>query len=279
MPHLALLVSHPSYAFAAEAYALADQYLALFRRHGLELALHPWTDGPPDLPTMASIAWGYHLDIPRWQNLLDDWPDRVPVINAPTILRWNTDKLYLAELEAAGIATVPTHFVAKAGEAELAAARAEFATSDLVVKPRISAAGHLTGLIGRTDPAPDLPGAMIQPFLPSVRDEGERSLFFFDGIFSHAVRKVARGDEIRVQKEYGGAYSAYDPRPATVDLARRAIALSPGPPVYARVDIVSGPSGEPLVMELELLEPDLYFDYAPDRGDAFVAAVRRAFDL
>src|SRR5687768_7221151 len=128
MLHLALLVSHPSYPFAAEAYALADQYLALFRRHRLDLALHVWTDGPPDLP----------------------------VINAPSILRWNTDKHYLAGLEAAGIATVPTHFVPYAGEAELAAARAEFATSDLVVKPRISAAGHLTGLVGRGEAAPNL---------------------------------------------------------------------------------------------------------------------------
>jgi hypothetical protein len=276
---LALLVPHAGYPFADVADALAGRYRALFARHGLALGLQPWTSGPPEVPTLAALAWGYHLAPHRWRDLLSTWPETVPLLNPPDLLAWNTDKQYLVELDSAGVATVPTRFADRADASALASARDFFGAAELVVKPRVSGAGHLTALIGPGDRAPDLTDAMIQPFLASVRDSGEKSLFFFESRFSHAVRKVAADGEIRVQREYGGTYSAFDPDPATLALAWRALAAAPLPPAYARVDIVAGADGEPLVMELELIEPDLYLDFAPDGGDAFVAVVRQALGL
>lgn len=276
---IALLVPHADYPFADVADALAGKYRALFARHGLSLGSRPWTSGPPDVPTLAALAWGYHLAPRRWQDLLSAWPASVPLLNPPALLAWNTDKRYLVELDSAGVATVPTRFVSRADASALAAARDLFGAAELVVKPRISGAGHLTARFGPGDRPPDLTDAMIQPFLASVRDSGEKSLFFFDSCFSHAVRKVAASGEIRVQREYGGTYSAFDPDPATLELAWRALVAAPIAPAYARVDIVAGSAGEPLVMELELIEPDLYLDFAPDDGDVFVEVVRKALQL
>ena len=220
---------------------------------------------------MASLAWGYHLQPARWDALLAGWPDDAPLLNPPAVLRWNTDKIYLADLAAAGVATVPTHFAEIAHDAALAAARAEFGVVELVVKPRVSAAAASTGRVQPGDAAPNLAGAMIQPFLPSVQDAGELSIFYFGGKRAHAVRKVAAAGDFRVQREYGGAFSVVEPDAAEIAVAEAALAATPESPFYARVDLIPGADGRPLVMELELIEPDLYLDLIPDRGADFAA--------
>ena len=239
----------------------------------LDLTIEPiaWTDARPVRPAWAQLAWGYHLQPARWDALLAAWPHEVPLVNAPALLRWNSDKRYLDQLAAAGVPVVPTRFAALADEAALAAARAAFATDQLVVKPRISASAAGTSRVGPGDPAPRLPDAMIQPFIASVQDQGELSIFFFGGERAHAVRKVAAAGDFRVQREYGGAFTPAQPDADQLAVARAALAAAPELPLYARVDLVRDAAGAPRVMELELVEPDLYLDLAPDAGAGFAA--------
>jgi glutathione synthase/RimK-type ligase-like ATP-grasp enzyme len=112
---------------------------------------------------------------------------------------------------------------------------------------------------------------MIQPFIASVQDQGELSIFFFGGERGHAVRKVAAGGDFRVQREYGGAFTLAEPDADQLAVAQAALAAAPELPLYARVDLVRDAAGTPRLMELELVEPDLYLDFAPDAGAAFAA--------
>jgi glutathione synthase/RimK-type ligase-like ATP-grasp enzyme len=193
------------------------------------------------------------------------------LLNPPALLRWNSDKRYLDELYGKGVPVVPTRFTARADEAALAEARGAFGTDELVVKPRISASASNTTRVGPNDPAPNLIDAMIQPFMRSVQDRGELSVFFFAGERAHAARKVAAAGDFRVQREYGGAFTLVEPEEAQLAVAKAALSALPAPPFYARVDMVEDEEGHPRIMEVELIEPDLYLDLAPDRGAGFAA--------
>ncbi len=248
-------------------------YRDLLAPHGIGVDPVAWPDARPGQPALALLAWGYHLQPARWDALLAGWPDDAPLLNPPSVLRWNTDKIYLADLAAKGVPIVPTHFADIAHDEALATAREAFGTDELVVKPRISGGAASTSRVGANDPAPNLAGAMIQPFLPSVRDAGELSVFYFAGKRAHAVRKVAAAGDFRVQREYGGAFTLVEPDAADIAVAEAALAAAPEPPFYARVDLIPDGEGHPLVMELELIEPDLYLDHAPDLGAGFAAAL------
>lgn len=246
-------------------------YSDLLAPHGIAIEPVSWPAARPVRPALSLLSWGYHLQPARWETLLAAWPDDVPLLNPRGLLRWNSDKRYLDELDGASVPVVPTRFVGIANEAELDAARAAWGVDDLVVKPRISASASYTTRVGHGDPAPNLADAMIQPFMPSVQKEGELSLFFFGGEPAHAVRKVAAPGDFRVQREYGGAFTLAEPTDEELAVARATIAAAPEAPFYARVDLVPDGVGRPRVMELELIEPDLYLDLTPDRGTRFAA--------
>jgi glutathione synthase/RimK-type ligase-like ATP-grasp enzyme len=270
--HVTLFTPDSSYDQFRDVWeARIAMYAQLLAPHGIVLETVAWPSAKPVRPAWAQLAWGYHLQPARWETLLAAWPEDVLLLNPPALLRWNSDKRYLNELAAAGVPIVPTRFVALANQSELDAARAAFGAGELVVKPRISASASSTSRVGPGDPAPNLADAMIQPFMPSVQDQGELSVFFFGGDLAHAVRKVAAPGDFRVQREYGGAFTLVEPSEAELAVARAALAATPQPPFYARVDMVPDAGGKPRVMELELIEPDLYLDLAPDRGASFAA--------
>lgn len=248
-------------------------YTDILARHGVALTPVRWTEAVPDRPALACLSWGYHLAPARWLALIGGWPEAVPLINPPALLGWNTDKHYLADLEVAGVPTIPTRFVGVADVAALAQARAAFGAEELVVKPRISGGAWRTHRVAAADPAPLVPDAMIQPFLPAVAGEGELSLIHFAGRFSHGIRKVAAPGDFRVQRELGGVFSALSPDAEALGLATAALAATPAPAAYARIDLIRRPDGRLAVMELEAIEPDFYLDLVPEAGDAFGAAV------
>ena len=150
----------------------------------------------------------------------------------------------------------------------------------VVVKPAVSGSSSPTP---RARPAHPTPGEMhlrtlaadgdvlIQPYLASVESHGERALIWIDGELTHAVRKTPRwdGDDENVSQ------SAVAITDEEADLARRALAVVDGPILYGRVDVAPGPSGTPLVMELELVEPSLYFSQGPSALDRLVAGILR----
>lgn len=276
---LILAPSSENAAYATAGVRLLERLAAPLRAHGLTVASQPWTD-PVD-PEAARLvlpllAWGYHLRQPAWFAQLDAMQAAgVPVINPVPTLRWNTTKTYLIELEGRGAPVVPTHAHDRLTPEALAAAFDAFGVDEVVVKPQISGGSQDTVRFKRHGTLEGGPpgAALIQPFLPAVAEEGELSLFFFDGVFSHAVSKVATGGDFRVQPQFGGQISGVAPEPEALHAAHMVLEAASLPLTYARIDLIRGLDHTPQLMELEVIEPDLFLEHAHDHGAAFAAAV------
>jgi glutathione synthase/RimK-type ligase-like ATP-grasp enzyme len=253
------------------------------RARGLTVQAQPWTQViHPDQARLVLplIAWGYHLRQADWFARLDAWEAaEIPVINPVPTLRWNTTKTYLIELEARGAPVVPTHTHDRLTPEALAAAFDAFGVDEVVVKPQISGGSQDTVRVkrhGALEGGPTGP-ALIQPFLPAVGEEGELSLFYFDGVFSHAVAKVAASGDFRVQPQFGGLVSTVAPEPEALRAAQMVLEAANLPLTYARIDLIRGLDHTPQLMELEVIEPDLFLEHAHDHGAAFTAAVLARF--
>ena len=257
-----------------------DVEAAALEAGGVPVEPRPWTDpgaisaGDLFLPL---VAWGYHEEAERWHALLDRLEaGGARVVNPVPVLRWNSDKAYLGELGGKGVPTIESRLVAAMDEDALAEARREWG-GDIVIKPPVSASATGTYRLGPDDALPA--GAagkptIVQPFLAAVTSEGEYSLMLFDGAFSHAVVKRPKAGDYRVQPHLGGREERCAAPAGSVAIAEAALAAAPGDCAYARVDMVRGLDGELKVMELELIEPSLWLQHAPDKGASFAAAIR-----
>ncbi len=253
---------------------------------GDDIVFRSWTE-PGDLNNFDAIlpliAWGYQRDCPRWFALLDQL-ETIPVINPARVLRWNSDKAYLLDLENEGIAIVPTAIRESINEGALEFAREIFGCSKLVIKPPISGGADGTYLIGPSDPLPsEILGQpmLIQPFLSAIAVEGELSLFYFGGQYSHAISKHPAKGDFRVQEQFGGLEKAAEAPVDARELAESSLAATAklmdcGPIAYARVDMVRDDDGILRLMELELIEPSLFLKFAPDGGACFANAIGHA---
>jgi len=282
-PHVLILVPDPVYpepwawAFHVEADAL--------RQAGFEVSARPWTAfGNLDSfdAVLPLVVWGYHERYAEWLALLDrlDAGRRIS-INPTALLRWNGDKGYLAGLDGKGVPTVHTIAVEALDEQGLKDARDRFGGGQLVVKPPVSASATGTFLLGPNDAIPDEAVGkrmLIQPFMASIASQGEYSVMLFDGAFSHAILKTPKAGDFRVQPHLGGTERPCIAPEGAIDLAKAALAAAPAEAVYARVDMIADEDEMLRIMELELIEPALWLQHAPDGGAGFASAVRRAIE-
>lgn len=249
----------------------------------VEVVPTAWTDhisdasGLIDFPLVLGVlTWGYYERHPDWLAATRLWGEAgVRIANPASVLNWNSDKAYLRRLTAAGIAIPPTAWSDQVTQDQVDAAFDAFGAETLVVKPTVSGGAWKTVRISRGEALTDAPEgpAMIQPFLAELVANGELSLLFFGGRFSHAVMKRARAGDFRVQVQYGGDYVHVPQPPAgAFALAQRVLAAIQEPLLYARIDMVETAAGWTL-MEAELVEPDFYLPQAPDGGRLFAQAV------
>ncbi len=283
MTHVLILVPDLAYpepwawAFHVEAEAL--------RATGFEVSARPWTAaGELDAfdAVLPLVVWGYHQRFGEWLALLDRLVrEQRRCINPVPLLRWNSDKSYLAVLDARGIATVHTLAVEALDEHGLREARERFDCAQVVVKPPVSASATGTFLLGPDEPVPgEVAGRrmLLQPYMSSIASQGEYSLMLFAGEFSHAIVKTPKAGDFRVQPHLGGTERPCPPPAGAKALARAALAAAPAKAVYARVDMVTDDDGQLRIMELELIEPALWLQHAPDKGAGFTSAVRGAIE-
>lgn len=255
---------------------------APLERAGLRVEGRAWVDsasfGDFDL-VLPLLTWGYHRAGAAWQAAVSDWAARgIRLQNPASVLKWNADKRYLGHLAERGAPVVPTRFVERVTGETLEQAAATFGTDALIAKPRVSASAWQTI---RWSPGAPLEGgpdgaAIIQPFLPAILDEGEISLIYVAGAFSHAIRKRPSPGDFRVQPEHRGIITPHRPSPDERAAAEAILGAVEEDLLYARVDICRGTDGAPVLMELELVEPDLYLQHDPGRGAAFAEAVMDA---
>lgn len=257
--------------------------------------VHAWDDPTVDWSAFDRVVLRSPWDYTQRVHEFVAWargvgPERLR--NTPELIAFNVDKRYLAELP---VPTVPTTFVGPGDPHPTI-------DGEVVVKPNVSGGSRDTGRFsaasaeaahaliehitasGRT--------ALVQPYLARVDDRGERALVYFDGVFSHALRKgaILRPDEVaplHPGSALGVAAAMFEATlvgPAEAEPAELAVAeelLSwiadrfDGPPLYARVDLVEGVDGAPVLMELEVVEPSLYLLHAPGSVERFSAAITR----
>jgi glutathione synthase/RimK-type ligase-like ATP-grasp enzyme len=248
---------------------------------GLGIAPVPctWNDAAVDWSGFDAVlirtTWDYFQ---RYDEFLQ-WLERLPVptINDSALLRWNSDKRYLLELSQLGVDIVPARVSSAGNLRELLAG---MAGEDVVVKPTVSGGawntvrGH-AGAPGFMHAVAQLPSShdyLVQAFVPEVARDGEWSLLFFDGQFSHAVLKRAATGDFRVQSQFGGSVEQLEPGAAILASAQSALAavakLGYPDHAYARVDGVVI-DGRFRLMELEMIEPALFLAARPDAAERF----------
>jgi hypothetical protein len=194
-----------------------------------------------------------------------------PVFNGFNVLKWNADKSYLDELADRGAPVIRTLTVDRVTPRNIARAFEELDTNTLVIKPKVGGGAWRQVLYKKGEPFPNadaLPpdGALLQAFLPSVKEEGEYSFLYFGGRYSHAVRKTPKAGDYRIQSTYGGSEQTYTPTQAERNTARGILEVLDFTPLYARVDLLRGQDGALKLIELELIEPYLYLPHAKGEG-------------
>ena len=200
------------------------------------------------------------------------------VLNTPEVVRWNFRKTYLKDLGAAAIETVWAETI---DEDTVTRAFDALGADEIVVKPQVGAGSVATvrlkkGAWSAGDLADGPPGAaMIQPFLKSIATEGERSLFWFGGVFSHAIRKVPANGDWLANIPGKTRFVAEAAPTAAMAAAEAARARAPQDLLYVRIDLVMANDGSWRVIEIEAIEPYLFLDFAPEGAGFFVDAIAR----
>lgn len=191
----------------------------------------------------------------------------VPLWNPAEVLRWNSHKQYLRQFERAGIPVPQSEWVDPGTAPDLREILCRRGWHKAVVKPQVSGGARGTFVVDLNDPSSVEPrdplfesGLIVQQFLPEIPDFGEWSLLFYGGVYSHAVVKTPKSGDFRVQAKHGGSYRSMEPKPEIVEQAQRVLAQVAEPLLYARVDGVVR-DDTLLLIELEILEPALFFGY------------------
>lgn len=276
----------------AELWAGDRLFLDELRRRGYHTAPVVWDDETVDWRVWDAVVirscWDYHLKVDRFRA----WIDRLEnagarLINAPDVLRWNLHKGYLLDVARAGGRIPPTRVVPRGAHKLL---RDELRTegwATAVIKPAISSTGYSTRLVEWEPTAADEESyaamrdegdVLLQAYVPEVKEHGEWSLVFFGGRYSHAALKRAAGGEFRVHIEWGGTVEMAEPPGRLVQQAQALVDALNLDAVYARVDGTE--VGQDLVvMEFELIEPELFFDHHPEATARLADALTRVLQV
>lgn len=256
------------------------------RELGWEVTAVSWRRADVDWSQFDAVVirttWDYHLDADAFLKALERIDaSGAQLANPLPLVRWNTRKIYLRDLASRGLPVVPTLWGSTADG--ISRLFDELDSEEIVIKPVISANATDTFRLRRNSDAAEIAAVfssreyMAQPFLASIVEEGEQSLFYFGGEYSHAVRKTPKPKDFRVQEEHGGLIVPVDPSAGLIELGRRCLASLDHPTLYARVDLVRLPSGDYALMELELIEPSLYFRMDPGAARRFARALDAYF--
>jgi glutathione synthase/RimK-type ligase-like ATP-grasp enzyme len=255
---------------------------------GLQTDAVCWDDPTVDWLRYGAVVlrstWDYHHRVAEFHA----WIDRLEAMgarlwNPPRMLRWNTDKRYLARIAHPQLSPPPTEILDRGSAVNLSALLDTRGWDETVMKPAISADGFSTERTSRATSDSDQAlldtmltrgDVVIQQLVPEIRTVGEISMMFVGGVFSHAVSKRPRAGEFRVQERFGGQIARTDPPSALRDHALALLTEHAPGCLYARVDSVAT-ADRFVLMEIELVEPSLYFEHDPPSARAFAHAVQR----
>lgn len=256
--------------------------------HGISSVRIDWASPDVDWSRFRCAVFRTTWDYFDRRQEFTAWLSRVRtqtrLCNDAALIDWNIDKHYLKDLEAKGIPIVPSKFIERGSAVTLHELLYESGWNDAVIKPCISGAARHTYRINHKKAAALEPvvrqlltdeSLILQPFQQSVMSHGEETLMLFNGRFTHAVRKVPKPGDFRVQDDHGGTVHPYEPSEAQIEFAQRVLEACQLTPAYGRVDLVRDNQGNHAVMELELIEPELWLRNHPPAATAFADAIAK----
>jgi len=246
-------------------------------QHGISATPAIWSTPECDWAAYSAVVvrscWDYHLrstEFLKWIEHLEQ--KHVRVLNPPETIRWNIDKRYLKDLSARGIRIPDALWIGTGDQLNVAETCRSRGWHSAVVKPLVGATAYRTERRREGIVAGPL---IVQEYVQAIETAGEWSLVYIGDAFSHAVRKFAREGDFRVQQEFGGSIELANPPDPVRAAAEKAMAALPCPAVFARVDLVD--TGLSVVlMELELIDPELFFQLAPEACERLAAAIQAA---
>lgn len=231
---------------------------------------------------LIRTTWDYHLRRDAFVAWAEAVEARTVLLNPARVVRWNTHKSYLRDLEARGVPVIPTIWLPAGQPPEVARRLAEAGWSRGFLKPAVGATAHGTlrfeaGALARAEAhAAALvraDEALLQPYLAAVETMGERSAIVIDGVVTHWVRKIPVPGDYRVQDDHGASDVRHAPTPEERALVERTLEALGETLAYARVDWLLDDRGRPLLTELEAVEPSLFLRHGPEAADALADAI------
>ncbi|NWK77163.1 RimK family alpha-L-glutamate ligase [Aquitalea sp. LB_tupeE] len=266
--------------------------LDALQRQGLRVTRKAWDDPDFDWKQTSSLlfrtTWDYFDRYAEFRPWLSKVAKQTTLFNGAALIDWNIDKHYLRFLAEKGINVVNTHYIEKGDTHTLAQCLAESGWTDAILKPVVSGSARHTYRIS-LDNARELEctfaelvqqeALLLQPFQHAILAEGEVSLMVIDGQFSHAIRKTPKTGDFRVQDDHGGSVHAHAASTEEQQFAEHAIAAIPFDVLYARVDIVRDNAGQLAIMEVEMIEPELFFRYRPEAADSLASGLARRLTM
>ncbi len=229
-------------------------------------------------------TWDYFDRFEEFSQWLDDVSKQTKLCNPYSMIKWNMDKHYLKDLESKGIPVTPSRFVEKGSTVNIEDEILKSGWHELVIKPCVSGAARHTYRVNKLNAKAietvvnkllKYESFVYQPFLESVLTQGEDTLMLFDGKYSHAIRKLAKPGDFRVQDDHGGTVHDYQPDAEQIEFAEKAMAVCSTLPSYGRVDMVRDNQGKLALMELEMIEPELWLRKHPPSAKLFAESIAR----
>ncbi len=258
------------------------------REHGLTTTRVDWARPEVDWSQFRCAVfrtiWDYFDRFDEFTAWLGRVEGQTTLCNTPSIIRWNMDKHYLADLEAQGIPIVACRFMERGDTESLSDHLAASGWKEAVIKPAVSGAARHTYRVNDENAAELEPvvrrllaekALILQPFVTEIQRDGEDTLMVLNGRYTHAVRKTAKPGDFRVQVDHGGTVCDLTPTAEQIELAERAMAACRPLPAYGRVDMVRDNEGRLAIMELELIEPELWLRHNPPAAKEMAAAIAK----
>lgn len=288
----ACLHEDPSVRYNATALKEDGYLMRELTKQNLRCERVAWEDPSFDWTTtkiaLLKTPWNYFIEINGFKTWMQKVSQQCMLINDCDMVLWNMDKHYLLDLQAEGIAIPETHGLDHINIFDPNAWNKRLGAKGMVVKPFISGGAKDTFLLKPPwDPnnvkavslAIQKQEMMVQPYIPSLVSKGELSLVFIDGKFTHAVIKRPKENDFRVQTYHGGTFEIHLPEKLEIDFGLRVLAacaaLQHNVPLYARIDICYGDHGELLLMELEAIEPELWWAWSKPAVNGLVNALKK----
>jgi len=218
-------------------------------------------------------TWDYFDQFSNFRNWLDLVKDQCYLINPYQQINWNLDKHYLIDLQKLDLPIVESVFVSKKTNLNLETISKSKNWKDIVIKPTISGAARHTYLLKNDEiknfqekwlSLTSMEDFMVQEFQNNILSSGEIAVMLFGGKYSHSVLKKAKKGDFRVQDDFGGSVEKINPSLEIIQLAEKTIKSLKTIPIYARVDIIFDNNNRPVISELELIEPELWFRFKED---------------